>query len=268
MTDPALHPDRPEDDATNADDPSGRLAAYTRRTQSPLDLLALATLWIVLVPIGDFSTKHHAQTVALVVRIGVSVVYGIDMAIRSRLATRHLHYVRSHPVGVIAVILPPVRVIFSVRLVTSMFQRGNLVKFLLAAIVLITDGAVMVYFFERNALHSNIHTLGNSMWWSFVTVTTVGYGDFFPVTTQGRVVACFIMAIGILTLAVVTAHVASSFVDPRSGRARAQSATKVDNGAVTLTDLDRRLARIEDLMTTVATGSSRQRAPETGGPSV
>jgi voltage-gated potassium channel len=266
MTDTAHRPDLPEDDAANADDPSGRLAAYTRRTQTPLDLLALATLWIVIVPIGDFSEEHHARTIALVFRIGVSVIYGIDMLIRSRLATRHLHYVRTHPVGVIAVIFPPVRVIFSVRLITSMFQRGNLARFLLAAFVLIVDGAVIVYFFERNALHSNIHTLGESLWWSFVTVTTVGYGDFFPVTPQGRIVACFIMATGILTLAVVTAHVASSFVDQRSQKAGAQSAATQDADAVTLSDLDRRLARIEDLLAGVtATGSSPRGSKEAGG---
>ena len=213
MTSIAERPDLPEDDAASADDPSGRLAAYTKRTQTPLDLLALATLWIVVVPIGDFSSTHHARTIALVVRIGISVPYGIDMTIRSRLATRHFHYLRTHPIGMVAVILPPVRVIFSVRLVASMLQRGNLNRFLLAAVVLIADGAIIVYFFERHATHSNIHSIGNSLWWSFVTVTTVGYGDFFPVTTLGRVVACFIMAIGILTIAVVTAHVASSFVD-------------------------------------------------------
>jgi voltage-gated potassium channel len=218
MTDTSDRPDFSEDDAVEADDPSVRLTSYTRRTQTPLDLLALATLWIVVVPVGDFSNQHHASSVALVVRIGLSVIYGIDMAIRSHLATRYLHYLRTHPVGVIAVIFPPVRVIFSVRLVKSMFRRGNLPRFLLAALVLIADGAIIVYFFERHAPHSNIHTIGDAFWWSFVTVTTVGYGDFFPVTTPGRFVACFIMAIGILTIAVVTAQVASSFVDQRSTR--------------------------------------------------
>jgi voltage-gated potassium channel len=253
------------ENTANADDPSGRLAAYTRRTQTPLDLLALATLWIVIVPIDSFSPQHHARTIALSIRIGVSVIYGIDMLIRSRLATRHLQYVRTHPVGVIAVIFPPVRVIFSVRLITSMFQRGNLARFLLAAFVLIVDGAVIVYFFERNALHSNIHTLGESIWWSFVTVTTVGYGDFFPVTPQGRIAACFIMATGILTLAVVTAHVASSFVDQKAQSAGARSAATQDADAVTLSDLNRRLARIEDLLAgATATGPAQRGSKEEG----
>ena len=53
-----------------------------------------------------------------------------------------------------------------------------------------------------------------------VTVTTVGYGDYFPVTAPGRVTACFIMGIGLLTLAVVTAQVASSFVTQGPGKAQ------------------------------------------------
>ena len=74
-----------------------------------------------------------------------------------------------------------------------------------------SNGALIVYLFERHAPRSNIHTLANSLR-SFVTVTTVGYVGFYPVTTPGRITCCFIMAIGILTLAVVTARVALGFV--------------------------------------------------------
>jgi voltage-gated potassium channel len=53
-----------------------------------------------------------------------------------------------------------------------------------------------------------------------VTVTTVGYGDFFPVTTPRRITAGLIMGIGLLTLAMVTAQVASSFVTQAPSRVR------------------------------------------------
>jgi len=256
MTDTPEQFDLSEDHLPDTEDPTGRLAAYLARTKTALDLLALATLWIVLVPPGDFGPKHHGSTIALIVRFGVSVIYGIDMAIRSTLAKRHLHYLRTHPLGIAAVIVPPVRVVFSLRLVRSMFQRGNLGRFLLAASVLVINGALIVYLFERHAPGSNIHSLGESLWWSFVTVTTVGYGDFFPVTAPGRVTACFIMGIGILTLAVVTAQVASSFVSqaPSKKVGLAEPATS----EVSLAELDRRLARIEELMTSLAN------APEAG----
>jgi voltage-gated potassium channel len=254
----------------NLDDPSGRLSRYLARTQTPLDLLALLTLWIVVVPPSDFGSAHHATTVAWVVRIGVSVVYAVDITIRSVLATRHLRYALRHPLSLIAVPLPPVRVVFSLRLVGSVFRRGNLARFLLAAGILVLNGAAIVYLFENGAKGSNIQTFGESVWWSVVTVTTVGYGDFFPVTPAGRVTAVFIMAIGILTLAVVTAQVASSFVD-QGARRRApdgpEPGTDGSNGPA-LADLDRRLARIEALLAANAATleSLKGKSPPAGSP--
>ncbi len=195
----------------------GRLAEYEAKSQQPLDLLALATLWLVVVPPGDFG--HEVVYVVLAFRVALSAAYGIDIAIRSALAPRHVHYALTHPLALVSVVVPPVRVLFSLRLVRSMFRRGHLGRFLVAAAVLVLNGAVIVYLLERHAPHSNIHTLGDAVWWSFVTVTTVGYGDFYPVTTGGRIAACFIMATGLLTLAVVTAQVASSFVGQGSSRA-------------------------------------------------
>ncbi len=130
--------------------------------------------------------------------------------------------------------------------------------------MLVLNGALIVYLFERHAPKSNIHTLGESLWWSAVTVTTVGYGDFFPVTMWGRVTACFIMGIGLLTLAVVTAQVASSFAAQALSRPQRGPRVEAATPEVTLAELDRRLARIEELLAT-ATASSSQRgggAPE------
>jgi voltage-gated potassium channel len=84
------------------------------------------------------------------------------------------------------------------------------------------------------------------------TVTTVGYGDFVPVTRPGRVTAVFIMAIGILTLAVVTAQVSSSFVEQAARRRQEDSAAHPVTTDIMLAELDKRLARIEELLTASA----------------
>jgi voltage-gated potassium channel len=242
------------------DDPSGRLAAYQARSETPLDLLSLATLWFVLVPWSYFD---NVLGVWLTLRIALSVVYGIDLAYRGVLAGHPVRYARAHPLALAAVLFPPVRAIFSFRLVRAMFRRGHLARFLLVAAVLVGNGAIMVYLFERHAPHANIHTLGESLWWSLVTVTTVGYGDYTPVTVEGRITAILIMLVGLLTLAVVTAQVASSFVAQAPSRAprppRPEAAPpevtlpevtlpEVTLPEVTLADLDRRLARIEALL--------------------
>jgi voltage-gated potassium channel len=103
------------------------------------------------------------------------------------------------------------------------------------------------------------------VWWSLVTVTTVGYGDYTPVTVPGRITACCIMGIGLVTLAVLTAQVASSFV--AQGASRAQRAPQPEPALpeVTLAELDRRLARIEELLIASAPSSQRTTgAPEPG----
>lgn len=255
MNDNAQRPSHGADDDSAADGPGGRLAAYEARTDNALDLLALLTLWIVIVPVWDFG--HNVEGIALTIRVAVSVVYGIDLAIRGVLARRPVRYALTHPVMLVSVAFPPVRVIFSFRLVRSVFRRGHLGRFLVAAAVLVLNGAVIMYLFERHAPNSNIHTLGESLWWSVVTVTTVGYGDYTPVTVYGRVTACFVMGIGLLTLAVITAQVASSFVTQGAGKAQPGPQAETAH-EVTLAELDRRLARIEELIT-AATASSSQR---------
>jgi voltage-gated potassium channel len=259
MNDIAQRPGPSAGDDSGGDDPSGRLAGYEARTRTPLDLLALATLWIVVVPFSDFSTAHHARAIALIVQGAVRGVYALDITIRSLLARRHVHYLLTHPMALAAVIFPPVRVLFSLRLVRSIFRRGHLSRFLLAASVLVLNGAIIVYVVERHAPKSNIHTLGESLWWSAATVTTVGYGDYVPVTTAGRITACFIMGIGLLTLAVVTAQVASSFVAQGPARARRSAPPETAMPEVTLAELDRRLGRIEELLA-AATAPSAPRA--------
>jgi voltage-gated potassium channel len=262
MNDAAQRPGPRDDGGPAAGGPDGRLAASTSRTQTALDLLALATLWITVVPPSDFGTTQTTRTLALIVRVAVSAVYGIDITIRSILARRHLRYLLTHPLAIASVILPPVRVVFSLRLVRSMFRRGNLRRFLLAATVMVLNGAIIVYLLEQHAPKSNIHTLGESLWWSAVTVTTVGYGDFFPVTIGGRITAGFIMGIGLLTLAVVTAQVASSFVTQGPSQAASGPRPEALTPEVTLADLDHRLARIEQLLTATSPPQRAAGAPE------
>ena len=145
------HRPGPGAEADHAANDPGRLAEYEARTRGPLDLLALATLWLVVVPPGDFG--HGATHIVIAFRVALSAVFGVDIAIRSALAPRHLRYALTHPVALASVAFPPVRVIFSIQLVRSVFRHGQLDWFLLAATVLVLDGAIIVYLFERHAVY-------------------------------------------------------------------------------------------------------------------
>ena len=231
----------------DVDDPTGRLAAYLARTQTPLDVLALLTLWIIVIPPGKFGTTTTAYAVAVSIRLTLSAIYAADAIMRARFAQRHWHYAITHPVGLISIAFPPVRVVFSLRLIRSLFRQGHISRFLLGAVMLLFNGAVMVFFLERDAPGANIKTFGNSIWWSIVTVTTIGYGDYTPVTVSGRIVGSIIMGIGVVTLAVITAQVSSSFVD-QAARRRGGQPDAESQPAVSLVDLGERLERIEALL--------------------
>ena len=244
-------------DADRAADDAGRLAGYEARTEEPLDLLALATLWLVVVLPSEFGAGPAVTDTVYAFRFALSAVYAIDIIIRSALAPRHLRYALTHPLALASVVAPPVRVLFSIRLVRSLFRRGNLRRFLLAATVMALNGAVIVYLVERHAPHSNIHTLRDSLWWTAETVTTVGYGDFYPVTAEGRITACLVLGTGLLTLAVVTGQVASSFLTQGSSQATPAPQHPAAPREVTLAELDQRLARIESLLA-ASTAPSRR----------
>lgn len=83
-------------------------------------------------------------------------------------------------------------------------------------IVVLEVGGVLVLWFEYGQPQSNIETGGEALWWGVVTITTVGYGDFYPVTPGGQVVATIMIFSGVALISIFTAWVASTFLTPGS----------------------------------------------------
>jgi voltage-gated potassium channel len=78
--------------------------------------------------------------------------------------------------------------------------------------VVILLGSYGVVAAERGASEANLTSYPRALWWSAETATTVGYGDFYPVTVWGRVIACAVMFAGITTYGMITAAIAAWFV--------------------------------------------------------
>lgn len=99
---------------------------------------------------------------------------------------------------------------------------------LLTVVVIMLVCSGLVLLFERNAHGSTIHNFPDALWWAIVTVTTVGYGDTYPVTAAGRGVAVVLMLTGIGLIGVLTATVASFFVQQDSGKERDELAARLE----------------------------------------
>jgi len=79
--------------------------------------------------------------------------------------------------------------------------------------ILVTFGAIGILLLEQGEQGSNINTGIDALWWSFVTITTVGYGDHYPVTTGGRIIAALLMTAGVGLFGTFTGFISSWFVD-------------------------------------------------------
>lgn len=82
---------------------------------------------------------------------------------------------------------------------------------LLLAFLCLVFGSILILEFERDSVGANIKSGGDALWWSFVTITTVGYGDRYPITDGGRIVAVIMMLVGVSLFGIFTAFIASWF---------------------------------------------------------
>ncbi len=107
-------------------------------------------------------------------------------------------------------------------------------------------GGVVIHFADEK----NFSTIGQGMWWSIQTVTTVGYGDVVPTSTLGRIVASIVMLTGIGFLTVITATITSRFVE--SARRRVDG----DSAGVLIAKLDQIGERLEAIESGLRSGDS------------
>lgn len=145
----------------------------------------------------------------------------------------------------------------TVRWFVAHRAQGTLFLVLGMLIIVLEFGGLLVLWFEAEAPGSNIRTGGEALWWGVVTITTVGYGDYYPVTAGGEVVATIMIFTGVALISIFTAWAASTFMasppppDPGPGEAATgaddASAPAGDPEAL-IADLRRRLDQLESLV--------------------
>ena len=95
---------------------------------------------------------------------------------------------------------------------TSYSTHHHFGEGIVLTVLVLTVASVLVLQFESKSPDANITTGGDSLWYSIVTITTVGYGDFYPVTFWGRVTAMFIMFAGVGIIGALASILASLLV--------------------------------------------------------
>ena len=131
-------------------------------------------------------------------------------------------YLLKHPLEIASSLLPflrPLRLMrvisfggLAIQKVAIGRQFAITLKVAITTLFVAYISAVQITISERMVEGSNIKNFGDGLWWAMTTVTTVGYGDKFPVTTEGRILAVALMIMGISLVGVITASVAAWFV--------------------------------------------------------
>ncbi|MCX6396564.1 MAG: potassium channel family protein [Propionibacteriales bacterium] len=209
-----------------------RVQAWERRSEVPLLLLATAFLVAYAWPVLDPSVSRDLRTTLNVCSWAVWTAFAIDFAIRIALTDRRSEYVRRHWYDVALIALPMLRPLRLLRLlalarVLNRSAAGNLIGQVTtyvvgSALMAVVLGSIAVLDVEQDADGANITSFGDALWWAATTVTTVGYGDRFPVSTSGRLIAVALMLVGIALVGAITAAVAAWMIEQVRDQSRSE----------------------------------------------
>ncbi|QGV80815.1 potassium channel family protein [Streptomyces ficellus] len=252
---------------------------WEARTQTPLLALALAFAVAYAVPIVAPDAERWVHTSCTAVEWVVWGAFALDYVIRLALAPSRWHFVRSHPLDLLAVLLPLVQPLRLLRLVSTLLLVGRrarmasqirLTTYVAGSVAgLLMFGSLAVLHVERDAPDGNIKTLGDAVWWSFTTMTTVGYGDHAPTTGLGRLLAVGLMLSGIALLGVVTANIAAWFISrfERDDAAERRQAALLEALTLEVRELRAEVGRLSPGATEVVSAPATS-GPATSGPVV
>jgi voltage-gated potassium channel len=194
-----------------------------------LSVLSLVNI-VLLAVLRDPST----QQVVFVTNLLLSAIFLLDFTLRMRRASSKSGYffrgfgwadlLASLPFPQVKIfrIFRLVRVIRLMRrygarkiLYSLLGDRAGsaLLTLLLVGIVMLEFGSLLMLHFEKGQPGANIETASDSLWYTIVTMSTVGYGDQYPVTNPGRVMGTVIIVVGVGIFGTLTGFLANKFLD-------------------------------------------------------
>lgn len=193
---------------------------WERHSTIPLAVLAL--VYLTLYAFEVLADMEPALLFDLVlVNDIIWGVFALDFVIRLVIAHDKLRFLRRNVVELISLILPFFRAFrmfrvivaigFLTRVAQSLQGRINLYLGLILPLLVFTC-SLGVYDAEHRDPSANITSFGDAIWWAFVTITTIGYGDYYPVTLEGRAIAVVLMLSGLALVSIITISIGSWFL--------------------------------------------------------
>lgn len=251
-----------------------RYEKWEAATTRPLDILGLLFLVDFLAGRMIPGGPQWWQLSLTVISGLVWVAFVIDYVVRLALSPHRWDFVRRHPLDLVMVLVPMLRVLRAILLVRRSFRNISTERIagslLIIVAIVVAVGALLEYAVEHDAPGANITTVGTSFWWAIVTTTTVGYGDTYPVTTIGRLIASVIMLVGIGLIGTVSATVAAWFVKHRPREKATKPEPQPENLESAVADLSEQVRQLTAQQVELQRSIDRLTAPpgqgRTGNP--
>ena len=156
-------------------------------------------------------------------------LFTLEYIVRVAVSGDRWYFIKRHPIDLLVIIIPfaqglrILRIIaltaYFVRKARNLFITKNILFLISMAPLMLTISGVLMYEAESKAKGTTIKTFWDSLWWAVATMSTVGYGDKYPVTSAGKVIATLTIIVGVSLLGMLTAEIAVIFIGSREQEA-------------------------------------------------
>ena len=211
------------------------LTAEQKQALHPINIIVFfLSLYVIIALIVDtfIPLSHEVHRLLHDIDYVICIVFFIDFLHRFFAAKNKWHYLRwgwidlvsSIPMNIflagrlfrIFQLLRVIRAMRSINFLSHFFLKNKIksafTSVAILAFLMIVFCAIGILQVEKDAPDAKIKNAEDALWWAYATITTVGYGDKVPVTTEGRIIAMVLMTVGVGLFGTFTAYVASWFV--------------------------------------------------------